>query len=136
MRRDLKAGLLVLASSYCCVAWSQSPGAPAPQPPMKRDVYLVLVKSSMSSACDNPQSPYVCMTKNIEVCRKKLPIALDQCEKKMRTQLPEEIKAEERRQWSNLVARCILDDYILLAGAANIDITRCSSRKPRDTEPR
>jgi hypothetical protein len=136
MHRNLKAGVLVLASAYCAVSWSQTPDAPAPKPPMNRDVFLVLVKSSMNSACDNPQSPYACMTKDIEVCRKKLPIALDQCEKKMKAQLPEEIKSEERRQWSNLVARCLLDDYIVLAGAANIDITKCSSRKPRDSESR
>ena len=127
--------LLVLASAYCSVSWSQTPDALAPQPPMKRDVFLVLVKSSMNSACDNPQSPYACMAKNIDVCRAKLPIAVDQCDKKMRTQLPEELKSEERRQWSNLVARCIVDDYILLAGAENIDMTRCSSRKPGAATP-
>ena len=129
MHTNFKVLLLVLASACCSVSWSQTSDAPAPRPPMKRDVFFVLAKSSLNTACDNPQSPYACMVKDIETCRKNLPIAFDQCEKKMKAQLPAEIKAEESRKCSTLVARCIVDDYILLAGAANIDIGRCPARK-------
>src|ERR1700693_724264 len=120
MRRMLKALPLVLASAYFSASWPQPSEAPAARPPMKRDVFFVLMKSTMNGACDKPQSPYACMVNNIEVCRKNLPIAFEQCEKKMKPQLPEEIKTDESRQWSTLMARCIVDDYILLAGAANI----------------
>lgn len=78
---------------------------------MKRDVFFVLIKASLNTACDNPQSPYACMVKNVEICRKDLPIAVDQCEEKMKTQLPAEIESEERGRWSTQVARCIVDDY-------------------------
>lgn len=124
-----KVLLLILASAYCAVSWSQTPAAPASRPPMKRDVFLVLMKSSLNNACDNPQSPYACMVRNVETCRKNLPIAVDQCEKKMKDQLPVEINSDESRQWSTQVARCIVDDYVLLAGAANLDLTKCPSRK-------
>ncbi|WP_171160168.1 hypothetical protein [Usitatibacter palustris] len=92
---------------------------------MKRDVYLVLTKSSLNGACDIPNSPYACMVKDVEVCRKNLPIAIDQCEGKMKNQMPAEIKPEESRHWSTQFARCIVDDYVLLAGAANLNPGKC-----------
>jgi len=129
MHTKLKVLVLVVACTFCSVSWSQTPGAPVSSPPMKRDVFFVLMKSSLNNACDNPQSPYACMVKNVETCRKNLPIAVDQCEKKMKGQLPSEIESEESRQWSTQVARCIVDDYILLAGAANLDPSKCPSRR-------
>ena len=129
MYEKRKVLVLILASLHFSLSWSQQSGTSASKPPIKREVFFVLTKTSLNGACDKPQSPYACMVKNIETCRQNLPVAIDQCEKKMKSQLPAEIKSEEVRFWSTQISRCIVDDFIILAGSANLDLSKCPSRK-------
>jgi hypothetical protein len=127
MRGKLHALACICIGIACTASWAQSPPQPA-KPPIKRDVFLVLMKSSMNSACDVPNSPYACMVRTVELCRRNLPVAVDQCEGKMKDQLPVEIPSDETRQWSSKIARCIVDEYVLLVGAANLTPQNCPPR--------
>jgi hypothetical protein len=126
--KNARVLLFIGASSCFSIPWAQTPGAPASRSPISRDVFLTLIKSSLNNACEDPQSPYACMVKSPDTCRRNLPVAIDRCERKMKDQLPAEIKPEETRQSSTQVARCIVDDYILLAGSANLDPNKCPRR--------
>jgi hypothetical protein len=119
--KALASVCLLVASS---ISWAQT-GTPPAKPPIKRDVFLVLTKSSLNGACELPDSPYACMVKNVDTCRRNLPIAIERCEGKMKSQLPAEIKSEETRQWSTVVARCIVDEYVLSVGAADLEPAKC-----------
>ena len=124
MHRMLIVMACVLASVACSVSRAQTDSS-ASKPPMKREVFLVIAKASLNGACDVPNSPYACMVKNIETCRKNLPVAVDRCEPRMKSELPVEIKSEETRKWSTHISRCIVDEYVLLAGSANLNMGGC-----------
>ena len=57
-----------------------------------------------------------------------MPVAIDECHKKLVKELPEQIAPGVRRQWSQHVSRCIVDTYVVLAGAENLDPARCQKR--------
>jgi hypothetical protein len=122
----LLPGLLV----YSGLALPQGTPDQKPRPPIKRDVWLVLIRNSLTNSCENPTAPPACLAKTQDICRKHLPAAFDQCEKTLKGQMPTEIKADETRQWSSQIGKCTVDNFILLAGASGIDMTKCPARKP------
>ncbi len=122
--------LLALWLLHCSnPAFAQATPAPKERPPMKREALLTLTKSALINSCDNPVSPPACMAKTAEICHTYLPIALDQCATQIGAQMPSEIKTGETRQWSSQLGRCIVNNFLVLAGANNIDMRKCPARK-------
>jgi hypothetical protein len=122
--------LLLSFLVYSGVVFSQSTPDQKNRQPIKRDVWMVLIKNSMTSSCENPVNPPACLAKTQDICRKHLPAAFDQCEKTFKGQMPNEIKPDEIRHWSLQLGRCTVDNFIMLAGANGIDMTKCPTRKP------
>ena len=100
---------------------------PGTGPAIKRDAFLALLKGSITAECERPQSPFACMVRNPEVCRKTLPAAMDQCEKSMKNQLPAELRSrEEGKHWGMQLGTCVGNQYLVMAGSANLDIAKCT----------
>jgi hypothetical protein len=91
-----------------------------------RDTFLLLLSSAFNDKCDEPKSPFACIVTSLEVCRKNLPLAVEQCINGIRSQLPEVIESSyddsrEKEQFST----CLLNKFTSLAGAKNLNVNQC-----------
>jgi len=123
----LAAALMVPALVHAAPLEPQSAGKPNGS--MSRDQFLSAFGTSLKDACDHPQSPYACVAKTPELCRKNLPIAVDRCRTSLRAEMPELIMAEERRKRSEQAAHCVVDNYLDQLGEENSDVSKC--QKPQ-----
>lgn len=109
---------------------AQSAPEPQVQQPIRRDVWMMLIKSALANSCDNPILPPACLAKTQDICRKYLPVAFERCERTLSGRMPVEIKPDEARQWSGQLSRCVVNNFVMLAGAGGLDMTKCPTRKP------
>jgi len=119
----LAAALMVPALADAAPLEPQSAGKPNGS--MSRDQFLNAFGSSLKDMCDNPQSPYACVAKTAELCRKNLPVALERCRTSLRGEMPETILSEERRKRSEQAAHCVVDNYLDQLGEENSDVSKC-----------
>jgi hypothetical protein len=117
------AAALMVPALHAAPLEPQSAGKPNGS--MSRDQFLNAFGSSLKDMCDNPQSPYACVAKTAELCRKNLPVALERCRTSLRGEMPETILSEERRKRSEQAAHCVVDNYLDQLGEENSDVSKC-----------
>ena len=119
---------LIVALSFPLVSCTDAPTKKesSSKKAIPRDTFLMLLSSAFNNSCDEPKSPFACMVKTVDVCKKNLPVAVDECINNIRPQLPEEIDNErddsvEKDQF----ATCVVSKFVALSGSKSLDMYKC-----------
>ena len=92
------------------------------------ETFLVILETAMKDACDKPDSPFACASKDLARCRIALEITTRQCLGKLRNSLPKEFDLNNNEQAKMIFARCTMDNFIPAMGAENIDMKKCKKQ--------
>ncbi|MGE3565998.1 MAG: hypothetical protein AB7J73_08790 [Gammaproteobacteria bacterium] len=117
--------LLALAGAF-------GAGAVADDRPPKiigTDAFLVLLEAKMREACDEPGSPFACMSKDLKHCRAALELTIPACVEELRNTLPAEIDLANNGEAKQIFVRCTMDKYLPALGPENINVNGCKKAK-------
>ncbi|HIF52092.1 MAG TPA: hypothetical protein EYQ42_11310 [Thiotrichaceae bacterium] len=98
-----------------------------PEEMMSKEAFLEITETVMHDACDSPDSPFHCMSKDLHLCRVALDTATENCMEVLRGFLPNEIDLNTREASKSGFGNCIDSQFHQEMGAENIDISRCNN---------
>jgi len=92
---------------------------------IKTETLLTFLESAMKNACEQPDSPFACYSKDLKTCKAALKKTQTACIGKMRRTMPVEIDLNHSQPMRKQFTQCVIENFVAALGPENLQTNKC-----------